>query len=70
MEIIQELLDYPPEKSLFVTTVNPISTGCLLYKNVHDICELFDFSDYTANSIKKKIIVQIKKIMHIYKHPD
>ena len=56
MEIIDDALDEPAEQSLFTRTINPISTGCLLYKTVHDVCGKFNFSSYNSNKIKEKIL--------------
>ena len=59
MEIIDSVLGAAPADSIFVKTVNPISSGCLLYKVVHEICEKFNFSAYNSDKIKDKIMEQI-----------
>ena len=70
MGILQEALEQPAQNNIFTQSVNPISTGCLLYKNVHDICVRFDFSDYTAKQIKSEILDQMVQILTIYKKPS
>ena len=56
MESIESVLEEPPENSLFGKTVNPISTGCLLYKVVDDICNIFNLSKYNADKVKDNIL--------------
>ena len=70
MEIIDGALEEPASTSLFAQTVNPISTGCLLYKITDDVCLKFNFSQYTSGKIKTTIVDQMVRILSVYKKPS
>ena len=44
MKIFEEMLAEPSENSIFVTNLNPIRTGLILYKTIDEMAIKFNYS--------------------------
>lgn len=66
MKIIENVLEEPPENSIFRNNINPLRIALQLYKIVTDIHLKFGYSEFATNAIKESISDQIVKVLEIY----
>ena len=63
VEMIDEILKFPPENSVFKRSINPIATGCLMYWFVDNIGQGNFMSRYNIDLILKKLTDQMVNIL-------
>ena len=57
-------------KSVFLTSVNPLQTGLLLYQCIDDIKNNFHYSEYTSEVMKDRCQDYMISILAVYKCPN
>jgi len=70
MKIIESVLDYPVENSIYVKNLNPLRLCMQLYKIIDDIYLKYNYSEYVSNTMKDTLIKQIVRVLEIYKDTD
>ena len=70
MKIIESVLDYPVENSIYVKNLNPLRLSMQLYKIIDDIYLKYNYSEYVSNTMKDTLVKQIVRVLEIYKDTD
>ena len=59
MKIVEEVLNFSPEDSIFKNNINPLRVGLMLYRVVDEVQTLYHYSINSTNLMKEKLSSQM-----------
>ena len=70
MLAFDDILENPPDNSIFKMNINPIRVGFQLFKTIDDIQRTHANSVYFTNKLKQKLIEQLVIIIDAFKDTE